>query len=275
MNHDARQDALERLYGPVKGMAEEAYDALLDRSLGPRDSSMLLDVLARRGVGAGQHVLDIGCRDARYAVAIADRFACTLTAIDPLAHHIAQATRRVQDGGHASRVTVRAGRIEAIPAGEGAFDVIWCRDVLSHVPDLRAGLAECERVLARHGFMVIYQTFATPLLEATEAAWIYPALAVVPENMSPETLERHVHAVGLRIVERDDIGSEWRERWEEDGRRDTSHQLLRIARMRRDRDRLVAALGQSEYDSELANCHWGVYQMLGKLHPRVFVVEKS
>jgi hypothetical protein len=123
--------------------------------------------------------------------------------------------------------------------------------------------------------MVIYQTFATPLLEATEAAWIYPALAVVPENMSPETLERHVHAVGLRIVERDDIGSEWRERWEEDGRRDTSHQLLRIARMRRDRDRLVAALGQSEYDSELANCHWGVYQMLGKLCPRVFVVEKS
>lgn len=39
--------------------------------------------------------------------------------------------------------------------------------------------------------------------------------------------------------------------------------------------RLYPALGRTLYENELANCHWGVYQMLGKLAPQCITLQKS
>ncbi len=92
--------------------------------------------------------------------------------------------------------------------------------------------------------------------------------------MSTAAFEAACQGAGLRIAARDQIASEWREYWEETGVGTTARQLLRIARMRRDRERLIAELGQANYECELANCHWGVYQMLGKLCPMMYVLEQ-
>jgi hypothetical protein len=73
---------------------------------------------------------------------------------------------------------------------------------------------------------------------------------------------------------RDVIGSEWREHWEESGAGTTARQLLRIARLRRGREPLVAQFGEALYEAELADCHWGVYQMLGKLCPMCWVLRR-
>jgi hypothetical protein len=51
-----------------------------------------------------------------------------------------------------------------------------------------------------------------------------------------------------------------REYGEETDSKITSKQLLRIARMRRDRERLVAEFGEKAIASEYANCLWGVFQ---------------
>jgi hypothetical protein len=122
--------------------------------------------------------------------------------------------------------------------------------------------------------MLVYQTFATALLEQNEAARLYGPLAVVAENMAPAFFETCATQAGLVISERDPIASEWREWWEEHGERTTSQQLLTIARLRRDRERLFGELGRVNYEVELANCHWGVYQMLGKLVPTLYVLTK-
>ncbi len=42
--------------------------------------------------------------------------------------------------------------------------------------------------------------------------------------------------------------------------------------MIRDADRLRAELGRVAYEVELANALWGVYQMIGKLSPRVYAL---
>jgi 2-polyprenyl-3-methyl-5-hydroxy-6-metoxy-1,4-benzoquinol methylase len=266
--------ALEALYGNI-GMSDAEFEAHLDRSLNPRGSEMLYDKMAALGLSKSHWLLDIGCRDAAHTCELAQRFGCRALGVDPIAHKIDLARALIAERGLDGQVRVVKGRIESIPAGNGEFDFIWCRDMLNHVPDLRAGLAECARVFKPGGSMLVYQTFATDLLEPHEAARLYAPLAIVAANMSTVTFEAACDDAGLRIAERDTIASEWRERWEEDGTRTTSQQLLWIARLRRDRERLIAALGLDAYECELANCHWGVYQMLGKLCPMMYVLRKT
>ena len=63
--------------------------------------------------------------------------------------------------------------------------------------------------------------------------------------MSINYFEEIAKRVGFSIVEKDFIGSEWREYWEEDGTHITSQQLLHIARLRRHRQEYVAKIGSS------------------------------
>ena len=80
---------------------------------------------------------------------------------------------------------------------------------------------------------------------------------------------------GFSIIEADVLSSEWREYGEETESKITSKQLLRIARLRRNRERYIAEFGEKDYACELANCHYGVYQMLGKLSPIIYSLENS
>ncbi|HMB68201.1 MAG TPA: hypothetical protein VKU85_02780, partial [bacterium] len=124
------------------------------------------------------------------------------------------------------------------------------------------------------GRALIFAMFATELLTEEEAAALWPPLATVPENMDRSFFERALTSAGLSVEEADVLGSEWREYGEETDSRTTSKQLLRIARMRRNRERLVERYGEANVACEMANCQWGVYQVLGKLSPVVYTLDK-
>jgi ubiquinone/menaquinone biosynthesis C-methylase UbiE len=261
------------IYGdPSLGTAE--FENALNRNLNPRPSTMLYDKIGSLGLASHHLLLDVGCRDARHTCELVRRYGCRAIGFDPVANSIQRAQGVIAEAGLSDRVRALEGRIEQIPADDVTIDYIWCRDMLNHVPDLAGGLAECVRVLKPGGAMLVYQTFATALLEPGEAARLYTTLAVVATNMSPIYFEQAATAVGLTIEELDITGSEWREWWEEHGPQTTSKQLLTIARLHRDRERLQRELGQINYEVELADCHWGVYQMLGKLQPRVYTLRK-
>jgi hypothetical protein len=51
-----------------------------------------------------------------------------------------------------------------------------------------------------------------------------------------------------------------------------SRALLRLARLRRQREDIVAHHGQDIYDQVEANLHWELFQFLGKLEPLVHVL---
>jgi len=143
--------------------------------------------------------------------------------------------------------------------------------MLIHVEDLTAGLNECRRVLAPNGHALVFQMFATRWLEPSEARRLWPPLAAVPRNADPEYFEACVHCAGLSVLSQEEIRSEWLELAEEGGERTTSRQLLRAARHIRARDRLLPQLGRQAYEATLADCLWGVYQMIGKLSGRIYV----
>ena len=51
--------------------------------------------------------------------------------------------------------------------------------------------------------------------------------------------------------------------------------LLRLARLRRQRDAIVEQAGEEIYGHIESNLHWLVYQFLGKLLPTIYVLRKA
>ena len=261
------------LYNDIWSSTSE-LEARCKQSLNPRGSDMLYEIFARFSPTAQSEVLDIGCRDAIYAIELANRFVCRVLGIDPAPIHIERARKKIAEAGLTGRVRAELAGIEAIPAADASFDMIWCRDVLNHV-DLSRGLAECVRVLKPSGQVLVYQTFATPTLEEREAARIYAALAIAAQNMDEGFFQATAQAAGLAITRRDVVSSEWRERWAEEGSTALLDDLLSVARMRRSETRLVADYGRERYEATYANCLWGIYQMLGKLQPTIYLLVKG
>ena len=265
--------SVEEMYGELP-QGEEVIDALLDRSLDPRSPDMLFEIAGELGAGPDTLLLDVGCRDGRHMVELFRRFGCRTVGLELVWAnlHRRRAVEGIADPSVRDRIHFVQGTIDTLPFPDGAFDLLWCRDMLIHPPDLTRALAECRRVLRPDARLLVFQMFATPWLEPKEAARLWPSVGAVPENTDPSYFERCVREAGLGIERRDEVSSEWREHAEESGRRITSTQLLRAARLLRDPDRFRRELGRTASDVELADCLWGVYQMIGKLSPRVYVL---
>lgn len=263
---------VEELYGELWA-EDEALAAELDRSLDPRPAESLYDAFAALGVRASDVVLDVGCRDGVHSVELARRFDCEVVACDLISHHVEKARERISKEGLEGQIRIVEAPIESLPLGDETVDYVWCRDMLNHVR-LREALTECVRVLRPAGGMLVYQTFATDLLEPREAERLFSAVAIVPENMSRAHFETTARDAGLEIASVDEIDSEWREHWLETGNRKTVDHLLRAARLRRREAEVVERYGRASYEAALWGSIWGVYQLLGKLCPTVYVLAR-
>jgi ubiquinone/menaquinone biosynthesis C-methylase UbiE len=190
---DDRPEAItvEEMYGEWD---YEAAVELLERSLHPRSSSVIFDAVASLEVGAEDVVLDIGGRDGRHALVMAERFGCRVVCVDPAPANIKAGIEAVTEHDFGHLVDIRSGTMEQIPAGTGEFNLVFSRDMMNHVADLDGGLAECRRVLVPGGHMVVHAVFATEQLEPGEAERLYAESAVVPERMSSESFEKVVES---------------------------------------------------------------------------------
>lgn len=252
---------------------EAAVEAALAVVPAPRSPDVLLAKLCSLGVKPDDLVIDLGCGHGQYAQQIASVTGCKVVALDLSAQCVVE-TRAAIGQAQAARVHIARAVAEALPLRHHSADSIWCRDMLNHV-DLPLTLRGCAAVLAPAGYMLVYQTFATELLEPSEARRLYEAFAIVPRNMNADYFEACAHGAGFTIIERDAIASEWREWWEVEGSRKTSANLLRAARLLRGGQRVRKLLGENAYEFALADQFWGVYQMIGKLCPTVYALRRG
>jgi SAM-dependent methyltransferase len=165
------------------------------------------------------------------------------------------------------------GTVETLAIAENSVDLIWCRDVLVHVADLPRAFAEVARVLRPGGRALVYQMFATGLLEPRERMFLFEAMGVVDSSADVASTDAAIAASGLAVVATYEIGSEWGE-WSQERSGKPARNLLRAARLRRRADEYVQRYGQRSYDMMLGDCLWHVYAMLGKLTRRAIVVRK-
>jgi hypothetical protein len=115
------------------------------------------------------------------------------------------------------------------------------------------------------------------VLERTrqEAERLFEALAIVPESVDSAGLENRAAAAGLKLVSSTRLEGEWRERMIEDGTWDPGDDLLRLSRLRRREGELIERHGEAHVAARAAGKLWGVYQLLGKLCPAVYLWERG
>ncbi len=115
----------------------------------------------RLGLRPGDAVLDLGCGFGRHAFEAARRGA-SVVALDAgraevdgvLATFVAMAEAGELVAGSAHAAVVQGDAL-ALPFPDGAFDRVICSEVLEHIPDDRAAMAELARVLRPGGTMAI------------------------------------------------------------------------------------------------------------------------
>ena len=105
-----------------------------------------------------------------------------------------------------------------------------------------------------------------------EAGGLERVVADLVRRLDPQRFEAAITAAGLRIVQCIQLNGEARERSEEDGVATSSKQLLRVSRMLRNRAVYEERFGTLAYEYMLTDSLWGVYQMIGKLNPRIYVL---
>ncbi len=98
-------------------------------------------------------------------------------------------------------------------------------------------------------------------------------LGNIEANLDAGYVEAAFQRTGLEIEDKSVVGTEWREHAEE-RTQPASRALLRLARLRRQRDEIITGHGRDIYDHVEANLHWEVFQFLGKLQPVVYVLAR-
>jgi SAM-dependent methyltransferase len=262
--------SVQELYGELWADDENPLELELQDSLEPRGTDWLFQSFAALGPQAGQLVVDVGARDAAHTIRLVREHGLRAIALDPVPLHVERARNAVAEAGLATEIDVVKAGIEAMPIAAASVDWIWCRDVLVHT-DLSRGFAECARILLPGGQMVAYVTCATDLLEPLEAQRIFEAVAIVPESVQPRVIEQRAADAGLTPVSTTQLGGEWRERMIEDGTWSPADDLLRLSRLQRRSSDFRERHGSTRVAAYAAARAWGVYQLLGKTCPTIYV----
>lgn len=264
--------AMTTIYGPTTW---DVY-ARLDESLDPRGPDTLYEI-ADAHIDEGDTILDIGCRDGTQLLELARRHpTVTGVGVEPVPIHVerAQAALAGAPPHIADRLTVHQGVMQHVPLADESADFVWCRDVLVQVDDLVAGLREAGRVMTSTAKMLTYCSFATDRLDGADLEMMRRHLGWLEPHVRRAAMEHAFTEAGFAVERVFDIGTEWREHAEE-RTQPTSRALLRLSRLRRQRDEIIAWRGQEIYDHIEANLHYDVFLFLGKLEPVVHLLRKA
>lgn len=152
------------------------------------------------GPVAGRRVLDAGTGDGTYALE-AVRLGASVLAIDTDPAMLAAARRRADE--RRAAVDLVCAPIEAVPAKDGAFDLVLASTVLCFVHDARAALRELARVLAPGGRLVLGElgrwSWWAPMRRVR--GWLGNETWRRAHFWSRRDLVRLVESAGMRVVD--------------------------------------------------------------------------
>lgn len=101
----------------------------------------------------GQRVLDVGCQNGAWLIALARAGAVRPAGIDVDVLGVEAA--KVRAAAYGVEVDARVASASEMPFATGEFDIVASSDVLEHVPDKVAMIHECVRVLKPGGLLCL------------------------------------------------------------------------------------------------------------------------
>jgi malonyl-CoA O-methyltransferase len=164
----------------------------------------------------GLRLLDAGCGTARRARSAGAQTAVGLDASSEMIE------AGVASGGPLAGLRLLVGDVRDMPLEDRAFDVVWCRLVLGHLPNVEKAYAEIARV-ADSGAHIIVSDFHPAAVEAGHRRSFRIGAKVVELEHYVHRLEDHIEAAraaGLSVEEVRDaaIGTDVRSFYERAGR---------------------------------------------------------
>ena len=148
---------------------------MLGASLAPSGPGRLYGFVEGLSLCAGSLALDVGCGEGAHTIELARRFGLRVRGFDPVARRLRLADAALADSaralpGLADAVSFESAYAHELPVDAATADLVWCRDVLEHVPHLHAAYAEFARVVKPAGRILTYQVFGTDTAAAIAAA---------------------------------------------------------------------------------------------------------
>jgi SAM-dependent methyltransferase len=119
-------------------------------------------IIAGLGLPAGSRGIDVGCGVGLYTLWLAEAVGPNgrVLGIEPTAERIEAARALTAAQAGPQGLEFREGDGTAIEAGAGAFDWLFCGNVLHHIPDTQAALKEFARVVRPGGLVVVLESQA-------------------------------------------------------------------------------------------------------------------
>ncbi len=251
------------------------YDEAAD-SKNPRSRDYLLELATENGVDEHAHVLDIGCANGGVSRKLLDKTGCKIEGVELLELLVDMGNKQNEELGVGDKFMIQQGSINDIPFPDSTFDFVFCNDVTGMVEDLETAMAECRRVLKPGGKMLLYASFGTDRLSDKEARELNDSLGNANEGTDKQRLLIPLKK-NFTLVEEEEIGSEFTQHDVEKSKGDSeaAKNLLKAARLMTWADDYKSKHGERVYQIVLAEVHWNVFILLGKLQPTVFIVQKD
>jgi ubiquinone/menaquinone biosynthesis C-methylase UbiE len=150
------------------------------------------------GLGAAQHVLDVGSGIGGASRYFASTCGAWITGVDLTPEYCRLAARFARSTGLADRLDYRQGSALAMPFEDGTFDVAYTQHVAMNIADKPALYAEVARVLKPGAVFGIYDVLQGPGGEA-----VYPTPWANDTSTSflatPDEMRRLLETAGFRI----------------------------------------------------------------------------
>ena len=183
-------ETMGRFYAPDTYARAEAPGSEIGKRL-----DTLAEHLAERGsrlAPAPGDLIDVGCGDGRFLLAMQQRgWRVTGSETDPVAADLAR--RR-------TGATILEEPLEAMSLPEASYDLVSLLHVLEHVPDPRATLTICHRLLRPGGALLLdLPNAGSPEASLFGANWYHLDLPRHLWGFTPQSLVRLTEEIGFTV----------------------------------------------------------------------------